>query len=180
MRLVLIAASVFVLLVQIPGAMAASKQEIDTRVEMALEQFYAESEVGKRLARKAEGILVFPRITKAGFIAGGEYGEGALIIDGRTAGYYSTASGSIGLQIGAQTRTQIFLFLTEAALENFRATDGWTVGVDGSVALISVGAGEDIDLKNVDAPVVGFVLNNKGLMANVSLEGTKISEIARD
>ena len=116
---------------------------------------------------------------KAGIGIGGEYGEGALLLDGKTVDYYSTASASIGLQFGAQKKTQLVLFMSKAALEKFRNSDGWEAGVDGSVAIAEFGAGGDIDTKTIQSPIIGFVFSNKGLMYNLSLEGSKISKLNR-
>jgi lipid-binding SYLF domain-containing protein len=110
---------------------------------------------------------------------GGEYGEGALRIRGRTAGYFSTISASFGFQLGAQARSVIILFMTDDALERFRHTDGWKVGVDGSVAVITVGVGGSIDTDKITSPVIGFIFDGKGLMYNLTLEGSKISRIWR-
>ena len=162
-----------------PAAIAADKVKIDARTEEALLNFYQQVAGGEALARRAAGVLVFPRIVKAGLIFGGEYGEGKLLVDGETADYYSSAAGSFGLQIGAQSRTQILLFMTEEALASFRASDGWEVGVDGSVALVKVGTGAELDGITGQTPVIGFVLFRGGLMVNASLEGTKISKIVR-
>ncbi len=164
----------------LPGpAVAASAKEIDLRVDEALERFYREVEGGKRFLRKAAGVLVFPRVIKAGIGIGGEYGEGALRIRGRTVDYYSIASASIGFQLGAQARTIIIAFLDRAALRKFRRSEGWRVGVDGSVALIKVGVGGTLDTINVKEPVVAFVIGQKGLMYNLTLEGSKISRLKK-
>lgn len=160
-------------------AQSASKEKIDARVEKALLRFYEEVRVGQALARRAAGVLVFPSIKKGGVVFGGEYGEGALIVDGQTAGYYSSAAISFGIQVGFQARTQIILFMTEDALAAFRNSDGWTVGVDGSVAVLNAGAGTEIDGTSLQKPVIGFVRTKGGLMLNASLEGTKISPIQR-
>lgn len=117
---------------------AASKEEIDINVEEALAKFYAESPAGKRLADRAAGMLVFPKVIKAGIGIGGEYGEGALLVKGRIQDYYSTATASIGLQFGAQVKSQIIMFMTQSALDTFRNSDGWEAGVDGSVALVEL------------------------------------------
>jgi len=161
------------------GAFSASKQEIDAKVEAALETFHEQSKAGKRLFDRAAGVLVFPEVIKAGIGIGGEYGEGALLLDGKTVDYYSTASASIGLQFGAQKKTQLVLFMSKAALEKFRNSDGWEAGVDGSVAIAEFGAGGDIDTKTIQSPIIGFVFSNKGLMYNLSLEGSKISKLNR-
>jgi lipid-binding SYLF domain-containing protein len=122
---------------------------------------------------------VFPTIVKAGFGFGGEYGEGAMRIGGKTVGYYNTLAASFGFQIGAQARSVIIMFMTPEALASFRRVDGWKVGVDGSVAIITVGAGGSIDTDKITSPVVGFVVDPKGLMYNLTLEGSKISRISR-
>lgn len=129
------------------------------------------------LVSRAAGVLVFPTIIKAGFGIGGEYGEGELLVGGRSVGRYNTIGGSIGFQFGAQARSVIIIFMTPSALANFRRVDGWQVGVDGSVAIITIGAGGSVDSTKVTSPVVGFILDPKGLMYNLTLEGTKITRI---
>ena len=119
------------------------------------------------------------KLNIAGIGIGGEYGEGALRIGGKTADYYSTAAASIGLQRGAQAKTVIILFLQQEALDNFRNSKGWEAGVDGSVALVKVGAGGSIDTTNIKDPIIGFVIGQKGLMFNVTLEGAKFTKIVR-
>lgn len=160
-------------------ASAASKAKIDRRVANTLEEFAEKIDGGASLLKRASGVLVFPSVKKAGIGIGGEYGEGALLINGRTVAYYSTAAASIGFQLGAQARAQMLLFMDKDVLQKFRDSDGWEVGVDGSVALITVGAGGSIDATQLDEPVIGFIFNNKGLMYNLSLEGSKITEIER-
>lgn len=169
-----------VLLIFSGAAEAASKAKIDRRVSEALATFREDIRGADELLAQAKGVLVFPSVKKAGIGIGGEYGEGALLIGGRTVAYYSTASASIGFQLGAQARTQILVFLDQGALDKFRASDGWEVGVDGSVAVITLGAGGAIDTTSLNQPIVAFVFNNKGLMYNLSLEGSKISRIHRD
>lgn len=154
---------------------AASAREIDVSVDVALERFQNEVKGGKEFLKGAKGVLVFPKVIKAGFGIGGEYGEGALRIRGKTVDYYRTTSGSIGLQFGAQTKTIILVFMQNKALKKFRNSSGWEAGVDGSVALVTLGAGGSIDTTNIKGPIVGFVFSNKGLMYNLTLEGSKYS-----
>ena len=161
------------------AAQAADRREIDVKVDIALERFQKEVGGGKRFLDSAEGVLVFPSVIKAGIGIGGEYGEGALRIDGKTVDYYSTAAASIGLQLGAQSRTVILVFLDKKALKEFRASSGWKAGVDGSVALIKLGAGGAIDTENIKDPIVGFVFSNKGLMYNLTLEGSKYTKLEK-
>jgi lipid-binding SYLF domain-containing protein len=171
---------VTLLAILLPGlAQAASKEEIDANVDEALSSFYAESQAGKRLAERAAGMLVFPRVVKAGIGIGGEYGEGVLIVGGSKVAYYNTAGASIGFQLGAQVKSQIIMFMTEDALDEFRSSDGWEAGVDGSVALVEFGTGGEISSNSAQAPIIGFIFSNKGLMYNLTFEGSKMTKINR-
>ncbi len=161
------------------GIHAESKVEIDAKVAAAVKDFYAKVGAGRELASKAVGMLVFPSVLKGGFVVGGEYGEGALLVGGRTIDYYSVAAASVGFQLGAQVKTQVLLFMTTAALQKFRASQGWEAGVDGSVALATLGAGGEIDSHTLQEPIIGFIFSNKGLMYNLSLEGSKITLIEK-
>ncbi|MBF0428551.1 MAG: hypothetical protein HQL94_06475 [Magnetococcales bacterium] len=160
-------------------AYAESAQEIDIKVQASLKQFAKEVVGGEEFLKKAAGVLVFPSVLQAGLVIGGEYGEGALIVNKKTLNYYSTVAASFGWQIGAQAKSIILVFLSRAALDNFRLGDGWVAGVDGSVALIEWGTGKNINTVNISDPIAGFVFDNKGLMVNLSLEGTKFTRIAR-
>jgi len=159
---------------------AATAREIDVSVDVALERFTKEVQGSKELLSIAKGVLVFPSVYKAGFLVGGEYGEGALRIGGKTVDYYSTAAASLGLQLGAQAKTIILVFIQQDALSRFRSSEGWKVGVDGSVALLNVGVGGAIDTETIKDPIVGFVFGQKGLMYNLTLEGAKITRIQKE
>ncbi|WP_417348239.1 YSC84-related protein [Ferrimonas sp.] len=161
------------------GAQAASKTEIDAKVKGALQQLYKETPAAKELVAKARGVLVLPEVYKAGFGIGGEYGEGALLINGAPADYYATAAASFGLQVGAQVKSQVVLFMTSEALDNFRNSQGWKAGVDGSVALATLGAGGTFDSNTLRQPIIGFIFSNKGLMYNLTFEGSKFTKIDR-
>jgi lipid-binding SYLF domain-containing protein len=160
-------------------AAAASKEELDEHVRQTIEDLYRASPAARQLAGKSAGMLVFPSVVKAGFWVGGEYGEGALDVGHKTVGYYNIISASFGLQAGVQEKSVVLMFTTPEALAKFRQSDGWKLGVDGSVALVTLGAGKDFDTETLQKPIVGFVFNNKGLMANLTLEGSKISQINR-
>jgi len=160
-------------------AAASSAEEIDTKADGALAQFNKEVPGGAEFLNKAKGVLVFPTITKAGLGVGGEYGTGALRIGGKTVQYYNLASASFGFQIGAQQYSIVMTFLTDEALQQFRDSKGWEAGVDGSVAVAEWGAGDDINTKKFKDPIVSFVFGNKGLMAGVSIEGSKITKIEK-
>ena len=158
---------------------AATGPEIDADVYKTLQSFERQVGGARDLASKAAGILVFPSVVKAGIGLGGEYGEGLLIIRGRPGGYYNIVSGSFGFQLGVQVRSVIIMFMTEAALASFSSTYGWKAGVDGSIAIVTLGAGGSIDTESLTSPVLGFILDPAGLMYNLTLEGSKISRISR-
>lgn len=166
-------------LYSIPSAEAASKIEIDAKVKVAMNTFYSEVKTGEELANQAVAILVFPEVYKAGFGIGGEYGEGAMLEGGKTTGYYSTTAISIGFQLGAQMKSQVIMFMESSALQGFKNKNGWEAGVDGSVALATLGAGGRIDGNTIEEPIIGFIFSNKGLMYNLTFEGTKIVKIKK-
>ena len=156
-----------------------SREELDANVREAIEELYKHSSAAKELAGHASGMLVFPKVVKGGAIIGGEYGEGALLVGGGTVTYYSLASGSIGFQLGVQRKSQVILFMNPKVLEKFRNSKGWKAGVDGSVALATLGAGGQIDTETRKKPIIGFIFSNKGLMYNLTFEGSKISKIEK-
>lgn len=165
------------LVLVVPSVQAASRQEIDAKVQAALTTLYGTSSSAKVLAGKAAGILVFPEVVKAGFGIGGEYGEGALLRGGKTQGYYNVVSASVGFQFGAQIKSEVILFMTQEAVNGFVNSDGWEAGVDGSVAVATLGAGGEIDSQTAQQPIIGFIFSNKGLMYNLTIEGAKFSKI---
>jgi lipid-binding SYLF domain-containing protein len=162
-------------------AMAASKEEIDAGVKEALAELYKQSSAARELGARALGILVFPKVVKGGIGIGGEFGEGALLVGGRTSGYYNLISGSIGFQFGLQQKSQAIMFMGQHELDKFERADnnGWKVGVDGSVALATLGAGGQLDTETAKKPIIGFIFSNKGLMYNLTFEGSKITKIDR-
>jgi lipid-binding SYLF domain-containing protein len=159
------------------SVLAASAEKIDREANKALEVFKEQIDGSEVFLNQAAGYLIFPRVIKVGIGVGAETGEGALRVGGQTVAYYRTTSGSFGLQLGAQAKSIVIAFMTPKALDKFRNSEGWKVGVDGSVALIDLGAGKSIDSQNVKDPVVGFIFGSKGLMYNLTLEGTKFSKL---
>ncbi|WP_109482645.1 YSC84-related protein [Paraburkholderia sp. C35] len=155
----------------------SKRQSIAASVDGTMSRLYSTVQGSRELVAKARGILVFPSVLQVGFVVGGQYGEGSLRVGGSTVGYYSTISGSFGLQAGAQSKAIIFLFMTQDALDKFRSSDGWSAGADASVALVKMGANGVVDSTTATAPVEVFVLTNAGLMADVSLAGTKVSRL---
>src|SRR5262245_18117673 len=173
-----LAGSILVLSGWLAGsAFAASAREIDAGVDAAIEKFEKQVKGGKRFLDCSKGILVFPRVLKGGTGFGGEYGEGALRIGGKTTDYYNMLQGSFGFQLGGEIKTVYIVFLDEDALKRFRNSEGWKAGVDGSVSLVTLGAGGTIDTNNLKDPIVAFVLGQKGLMYNLSFEGTKFTKL---
>ncbi|WP_248324788.1 MULTISPECIES: YSC84-related protein [unclassified Caballeronia] len=161
---------------QAAGA-ADQRRSIDADVDSTIQRLYASVPGSRELVGKARGVLVFPSVLQAGLVVGAQYGKGALRVGGHTVGYYSTTSGSFGLQAGAQSKALIFLFMTQEALDNFRNSKGWSAGADASVALLKMGANGTIDTTTATKPVNAIVLTNAGLMADASLQGTKISRL---
>ncbi|HEX2527709.1 MAG TPA: YSC84-related protein [Geminicoccus sp.] len=150
---------------------------IDAAVEASLLDLYRAAPGSQALVEKAKGVLVFPSITKAGFVAGAEYGKGALQVGGQTVGYYSLTAGSIGFTAGVQETAQAILFNTQESLDAFRASNGWTAGVDTSVALLKIGGSGTIDSRTANSPVQAIIYNTSGLMADASVQGQKITKI---
>ncbi len=158
---------------------AKTAQEINEEVNAALNLFPQHVKGGKEFLNASKGVLVIPNIVKAGLGVGGEYGEGALRIGGKTVEYYSLAAGSVGFQIGAQKMNLILVFMQDEALKKFRTSSGWKAGVDGTAAFIDVGKEKSLDTVNVRDPIVAFVFGQKGLMAAATIEGAKFSKLAR-
>ena len=163
-----------------PVSFAKSAREIDASVDTALSVFSAKVFGAKAMLAKAKGVLVLAPVIKGGIGLGAEYGTGALRINGKTVDYYNTISGSIGFQLGGQAKKMYLLFMTDTALRDFRMSDGWKAGVDGSVALITVGADGSVDTTKTNQPIIAFVLDQKGLMYNLTIEGSKFNKITPD
>lgn len=156
---------------------ASSRTSIDAQVDASLSKLYDSVKGSRELVGKSSGVLVFPAVVGASMGVGAQYGRGALRVNGRTQSYYSTTSGSLGFQAGAQSKAVVYVFTTQAALDKFRSSKGWTAGADATVALATIGANGSIDTNTIQQPVVGFVMTNVGLEAGVSLQGAKITEI---
>jgi len=155
----------------------SKRHAIDADVNATLSRLYSKVQGSRELIAKAHGVLVFPNVVQAGFIVGGQTGNGALRVGGATVGYYNTSSLSVGLQAGAQSKAIIFLFMTQDALDKFRSSEGWSAGADASVAVVKVGANGTVDTTTATSPVEVFVLTNAGLMGDVSINGTKVTKL---
>lgn len=163
-----------------PISYAKSAREIDASVDTALSVFKDKVFGAKEMLSKAKGVLVLAPVIRGGIGLGAEYGTGALRIKGKTVDYYNTISGSIGFQLGGQAKKMYLLFMEDQSLRDFRKSDGWKAGVDGSVALITIGADGSVDTTKTNAPIIAFVLDQKGLMYNLTIEGSKFNKIKPD
>ena len=163
-----------------PELNAKAMNEIDSAIENSLKRFTEEIQGGDAYLEGARGVLVIPRMWKAGVLIGFEFGEGALIVDGIKVQYYKALTTSLGLQVGVGSKDLIMLFFDDTAMDNFLYSSGWEVGVDGAVALGAMGAAGAADTITNKDPIIGFVFGQKGLLAGVSIEGTKFTKIWPD
>ncbi len=159
---------------------AKSKGEIDESVNAAMDRFNKDVKGANDYLKVAKGVLVIPNVTKAAFVIGGQYGQGALKIGGTTVDYYSLAAGSVGWQIGAEKSDMIIIFATEEALKKFQSSEGWEAGADAEVTLVDSGVDAPVSTLVSQHPVLGFVIDQKGLMAGVSIKGAKFTKIKTD
>lgn len=170
--------SALLILCIFPGiVMARTAAEIDTHADMTLQRFYKEVNGGKEIAQQAKALLVMSDVTKAGFVLGGTYGQGALRVNGKSTGYYNLVGGSYGFTFGAEQMDIVIAFMTEKALDEFVSIDGWEVGVTGNVVVLDVGGGKRLDTTSLKDPVVAFVFSPQGLMVDVSLKGAKFTKL---
>jgi lipid-binding SYLF domain-containing protein len=176
-RAFLMSLMVVCLMVLVSPSEAKSAREIDAGVDEALSKFHEEMKGVDGFLKKAKGVLIFPSVIKAGIGIGGEYGEGALRVGGKTVAYYNTIAASIGFQLGAQAKSVLLAFMEAEALKKFQTSEGWKVGVDGSVALIKVGMGDSLDTAQYNKPIVAFIFGQQGLMYNLTLEGSKFNKL---
>ncbi|MBT2132796.1 lipid-binding SYLF domain-containing protein [Croceibacterium sp. LX-88] len=159
------------------SAIAASASELSTDGKAALERLYAQSEKARKLGQEARAILVFPKIVKAGFVVGGQSGEGVLFIDGKPAGYYRISAASIGLQAGGQTFGYALFLMNDSAIGYLKENNGWAIGTGPNVVVVDEGAAAAANTTTLKNDVYAFPFDQKGLMAGVDLEGSKISAI---
>ena len=158
-------------------SVAASETSIDAQSSATLARLYSEVPGAREIGAAAKGILIFPAVVGGSFVVGAEYGRGVLRSDDSARRYYSVAVGSLGWQVGAQSKAVVYMFTTVEALDKFRNSAGWTAGVDATVAVANVGANGSVDTTSMLAPVVGFVLANAGLEVGASVQGMKVTEL---
>ena len=158
---------------------AATAAEINRDAKSALEKLYAKSPKAKALGEKAKGILVFPGITKGGFMVGGQFGEGALFKEGKAAGYYSTVQVSYGLQAGIQKYGYALFLMTDSALKWIDKSDGWEVGTGPTIVVMDAGAAASATTTTLQSEIYAFFFDQKGLMGGLGLQGTKITKMKK-
>jgi len=158
-------------------AAAASARALNTQADQALRLLYATEPRTRQLAERATGILIFPRIIKAGLIVGGQGGDGVLRVGGRTIGYYNISAASLGLQAGGQRLSYALFFMNDAALRYLQTSDGWAIGTGPSVVAMDKGAAASITSTTLTKDVYAFPFGQRGLMAGIGLEGSKITQI---
>jgi len=166
-----------VVFVSAQPSLGITAKELDASADAAMDRFNTHVKDAKEVVQRAEGLLILPNVKKGALIVGGEYGRGAMRIGGKTVDYYSMISGSVGFQIGGQAKDIVIAFMTKDALEKFRASKGWEAGVDGNVALVTLGAGESAISAMGNDPIVAFVFDVKGLIADISIRGAKFNKL---
>ena len=163
-----------------PGtALAASAAEIDRNVDAVLVKLYAAVPKARELEARAKGILVFPRIYKAGFMFGAQYGEGAMRRQGKTVGYYNSVAASYGWQAGVQSFGYVLFFMTDAAVQYLDTSGGFEIGTGPSVVVLDQGAAKAFTTTTVQSDVYAVIFDQSGLMAGVGVQGSKISRLDR-
>jgi len=157
--------------------LGASAADIDADVDAALSKLYRNTPSARTLASDAKGILIFPRVVKAGLMVGGQYGDGALRQGGKTVGYYNTAAVSYGLQAGAQTFGYALFLMTDEAMSLLDKRDGWEIGVGPSVVVVDEGMAKTLTSTTIEDDIYAFIFGQQGLMAGLGLQGSKITRI---
>ncbi len=160
-------------------AEGASAAELDRDAKSAMAALYEKSTDARALGENAKGILIFPGIYKAGFIVGGQYGEGALLVNGQSVGYYNSVQASYGLQAGVQKFGYAQFLMTDAAVTWIDKSDGWEVGVGPSIVVVETGTARSATTTTLQSDIYAFFFSQKGLMAGLGLQGTKITRISK-
>ncbi|MFA7394550.1 MAG: YSC84-related protein [Pigmentiphaga sp.] len=159
------------------ASVAEQRQALNEAADATLQRLYSQASQSRSIINNAHAVLIFPEVLSGAFVLGFEHGEGVLRMNGKTQGYYTSTGGSIGFQAGAQSKAMVIAFTDAESYQKFRNSQGWTIGADATVAVANIGATGAIDSRTANSPVVAFVLNNGGLMAGVSLDGTRIAPV---
>ena len=162
-----------------PAVPAASKAELDRDGAQALKKLYANNSAARLLGSKARAVLVFPSMVKAGFMFGGQMGDGVLLANGRPVGYYNSVAASYGLQAGVQVFGYALFFMNDNALSYLDRSDGWELGVGPSIVVVDAGVGKSLTSTTITQDVYAFIFDQKGLMAGLGIQGSKITKISK-
>ena len=173
----LLMAMVFGLTAPRLAAAADSKIEADSRA--ALKSLYDGSPGAKALGAKARGILAFPNVVKAGLVVGGQGGDGVLLVNDKVVDHYNTAAVSIGLPAGAQSFGYVLFFMSDKVFNDFRKSKNFEIGVGPNIVIIDAGAAKDLNTETAKADVYAMIFDQKGLMAGIGLQGSKITKLKR-
>lgn len=163
----------------VQSANAATAADLDASASQALEALYKSNPTAASIGQQAKAILIFPNIVKAGLVFGGAYGEGELKQGSTVDGYYNTVTGSWGLQAGAQSYGYVVFLMNEKAVKYIHRSEGWEIGVGPTVVVVDAGVAKNLSTSTLKKDAYAFIFDQQGLMAGVSIEGTKISRIKR-
>jgi len=158
-------------------AVAATAAEIDRDSAAALKSLYDKEPKAKELGAKAKGIVVFPKIYKAGWIGGAHFGEGTLLVNGKSVGYYNSVEGSYGLQAGVQRFAYVLFLMKDSVLDELRNSNGFELGVGPSIVVVDAGMARTLTTTTLQADIYAFIWGQKGLMAGLGVKGSKLSKI---
>lgn len=161
------------------GAFAATAEDLDRDSTQALTLLTKSNPLAADVAKKAKAVLIFPNIVKAGLVFGGAYGEGVLRTDGQTSGYYNSVTGSFGWQAGAQSYGYVVFLMSDKAVKYIRETHGWEIGVGPTVVMVNEGVSKNLSSSTLKDDAYAFIFDQQGLMASLSIEGTKISRVSK-
>lgn len=173
------AMAIIVSLSAINLASAATADDLDEDSRQALQTLEKTHPMAESLSRTAKAILVFPNVVKAGLVFGGSYGEGELIEGAKVVDYYNTVSGSWGLQIGAQSYGYVIFLMTDKAVNYLKESKGWELGVGPTVVVVDEGVAKNLSTSTLQDDAYAFIFSQQGLMAGISIEGTKVTKIER-
>jgi lipid-binding SYLF domain-containing protein len=165
--------------VSAPRALAASRQELERNANHALKRLYASNRAARLLGEKAKAVLVFPNIVKAGFMFGGQMGDGVLLKNGKATGYYNSLAASYGFQAGIQEFGYALFFMNDSALSYLDKSNGFEIGVGPSIVVVDEGVGKSITSTTITQDVYAFIFSQKGLMAGMGIQGSKITKISK-
>lgn len=173
------ATAIVISLLAINSASASTAEDLDEDSRQALQTLYQTDSLAEKLSQTAKAVLVFPNVVKAGLVFGGSYGEGELIEGGAVIDYYNTVSGSWGLQAGAQSYGYAIFLMTDNAVQYLKESKGWEIGVGPTVVVVDEGAAKNLSTSSLQDDAYAFIFSQQGLMAGISIEGTKVSKIER-